>query len=616
MADEQINTDIDDWLSDLDEEATEGELNQDDIDNLLGPDEALDTADNDGAIAAAGEETADVAPDTAQEESPSETTDEGPEELDQSEIDNLFGDGTLDEEIADGGSAVEEETSSETLASDLDQSEIDDLFSSSDDGAAHDDMDISSLLGDESPDLPDLGEDFDADSFTLEPTIAEATAQQQAAAPPPSDMGEELKTVRQDKEQQPFYRKPLFMAAAGFLLIILLGGGSYLFLFSGKEEPPAITETEQPATTETKTGTVLETSQGQESTVIAQKKVNTVPIAISNAYTMDKAGGAIKIILEGRDAEEDTLSFDLVSLPGHGRLSGKPPALTYLADKTFPGEDHFSFRSNDGEMFSEPTTIFIHGPNIAEEQKKVSEKKIAKKKPVIPPTRAKDIYLTTTSTTPLTIDWRTFWAMANKRPFDDTVTVDIASSSLKGQLHAVNNHSHRYTPPKFFAGDDQLSYRFKKAGKISSQRLIHITVAMGDHTPEIHFATPQTHYEAGQTVTLDARRTMDDHRQSLQFSWQQLTGVPVQLEARNSEGSMVAFVMPSAFSADELTGITMQLTATDPGGHQSSKDITIQGVSRRQTALWRGLRSNGIAEDPPCPGGDCPGYLLPWPYSY
>jgi len=53
----------------------------------------------------------------------------------------------------------------------------------------------------------------------------------------------------------------------------------------------------------------------------------------------------------------------------------------------------------------------------------------------------------------------------------------------------------------------------------------------------------------------------------------------------------------------------MRLTALDETGKSDVVDLKVPVVSRRQAALWRGVRG-GVAEDPPMQGR-----FLPWPYD-
>ncbi len=101
----------------------------------------------------------------------------------------------------------------------------------------------------------------------------------------------------------------------------------------------------------------------------------------------------------------------------------------------------------------------------------------------------------------------------------------------------------------------------------------------------------------------------------MRFTWQQISGVPVQLEFLNDEESQVAFVVPSSFNTVANPGPEIRLIATDEDGKKDVRNIKVATKSRRAAAMWRGLAGGGIAEDPDCPYENCPGGLLPWPYG-
>jgi hypothetical protein len=67
----------------------------------------------------------------------------------------------------------------------------------------------------------------------------------------------------------------------------------------------------------------------------------------------------VDITLTGSDEDGDELSFDLLSGPAEGALSGTAPDLTYTPGQGFIGADSFTFRVFDGEAYSEPAVVSI-----------------------------------------------------------------------------------------------------------------------------------------------------------------------------------------------------------------------------------------------------------------
>ncbi len=82
------------------------------------------------------------------------------------------------------------------------------------------------------------------------------------------------------------------------------------------------------------------------------------PIAESNAL-LTELDTDLNITLQASDADEDALSYTIVTQPAHGTLSGTVPNLTYKPNAGFKGSDSFVFKVNDGIVDSEPGTVSI-----------------------------------------------------------------------------------------------------------------------------------------------------------------------------------------------------------------------------------------------------------------
>ena len=87
-------------------------------------------------------------------------------------------------------------------------------------------------------------------------------------------------------------------------------------------------------------------------------EANAPPVAQDEAVTTN-AGVALNITLAASDADGDTLTFSLVTLPSHGTLSGTAPDLTYTPDAGFNGNDSFTYNTNDGKIDSNMATMSI-----------------------------------------------------------------------------------------------------------------------------------------------------------------------------------------------------------------------------------------------------------------
>jgi RHS repeat-associated protein len=91
---------------------------------------------------------------------------------------------------------------------------------------------------------------------------------------------------------------------------------------------------------------------------IAVERTNRPPVA--EPQTLQTTHDVpLSIQLIGSDPDGDALSFELLSQPASGSLSGTPPDLMYTPTPGFTGEDAFAFRAFDGELYSEPAEIGI-----------------------------------------------------------------------------------------------------------------------------------------------------------------------------------------------------------------------------------------------------------------
>ena len=631
MAEEKSGLEIDDWLDDLAEEAP-GELDQSDIDSLLGGGGAaasgpppgsddggeLDQSDIDALLGGGGAS----APASA-----AGGGGEGFAELDQSDIDSLLGGGGGPGGAPAGGDDF-----------DLDQSDIDNLFASGTEkgpsepatadgpGApSKDDLDhLFSDMGDDEPGgaetvnfaevaqeaggkgaaapkednfgLPDDG-GFDDDEFDFGdlPDIPDET--NTVGTPSKGGLGEEdifasvspaavpdfLAEATMDNSGEkssasgadhplappPKAGKKKGMAIGVFFLLLLMGGGGYWYMMHNKKgEMPAPVAAPAP-----------------EKPVAAPPVVapsNAPPVANESHWRMTMPNEALPIELTGTDPDNDPLKFEIVTPPKSGRISGDLPKVTYLPNKDFPGEDSFEFRVSDGKLTSDPAKAVIMGPEevppvVAEEAPAPEEK---------PAVTAKNMYLKTLSTAPLTISWKKIWASANAEPFDEKVSVEILGGPpLRGGLHRIDRGRHRYEPDRYFGGKEVVRYRFKAAGVYSKAAKLTITVKRNDKPPVLVLRPVADAYKVGESVVLDAGLTRDDSPGGVRYSWEQVAGAPVQLEKRHGEGSAVSFVVPSFFRGEQ-SRIVIRVTATDPGGQRASKEIGITPVSKRQSPLW------------------------------
>jgi hypothetical protein len=85
---------------------------------------------------------------------------------------------------------------------------------------------------------------------------------------------------------------------------------------------------------------------------------NRAPVA--NAQSLSTSENTSKAItLVSTDADNDPLTWTIVSQPTSGNLTGTAPNLTYNPNAGYNGSDSFTFRTNDGNANSNTATVSI-----------------------------------------------------------------------------------------------------------------------------------------------------------------------------------------------------------------------------------------------------------------
>merc|ERR1712000_783689 len=74
---------------------------------------------------------------------------------------------------------------------------------------------------------------------------------------------------------------------------------------------------------------------------------NIGPVVEDFEFTIQE-GDSLPITLMGTDADEDVLTFELVTLPT-GEVLGSAPSLLYVTPENYNGTVLFSYKANDGQ---------------------------------------------------------------------------------------------------------------------------------------------------------------------------------------------------------------------------------------------------------------------------
>ncbi len=86
--------------------------------------------------------------------------------------------------------------------------------------------------------------------------------------------------------------------------------------------------------------------------------INDAPVANDQAVTLNE-DETTSITLTASDADGDTLTYQIVSNPSHGTLTGSAPDIIYTPAANYNGSDSFTFKVNDGTVNSGDATVTI-----------------------------------------------------------------------------------------------------------------------------------------------------------------------------------------------------------------------------------------------------------------
>ncbi|MDD5594914.1 MAG: Ig-like domain-containing protein, partial [Candidatus Omnitrophica bacterium] len=161
--------------------------------------------------------------------------------------------------------------------------------------------------------------------------------------------------------------------------------------------------------------------------------LNHAPVAHNQSVNTDE-DAAISITLSATDADDDNLTYSVVSNPGQGSLSGTAPNLNYTPNESFSGDDSFTFKANDGLADSNIATVSIkvkhlnHAPVAHDQSVNIRQD------------TPKDITLKATD--------------KDKDNLTYTVLTSPTQGSLSGTAPNLN-----YTPNTGYIGDDSFTFK-------------------------------------------------------------------------------------------------------------------------------------------------------------
>jgi VCBS repeat-containing protein len=197
--------------------------------------------------------------------------------------------------------------------------------------------------------------------------------------------------------------------------------------------------------------------------------VNDAPVARDDTYTTDEdtplVVSAPGVLGNDYDVDGDPLTSVLVSGPAHGALTLNPDgSFTYTPAENFCGEDSFTYKAYDGELYSNVATVRIMVTCVNDA-------------PV-----AQDDTYTTNEDTPLLVPAP--GVLGNDYDVDgDPLTSVLVSGPAHGALTLNPDGSFTYTPAENFCGEDSFTYKAYDGELYSNVATVRIMVTCVNDAP-------------------------------------------------------------------------------------------------------------------------------------
>jgi len=236
-----------------------------------------------------------------------------------------------------------------------------------------------------------------------------------------------------------------------------------------------------------------------DTVVVSINLQNNPPQAFGQTVTIDE-DTTTNITLAGSDPDNDSISYQVVSLPQYGTLSGTPPALTYTPILDYNGNDSFTFKVNDGQLDSAVATvnIIINPVNDA---------------PV-----ADAQSLTNYEDTPFAI------TLSGSDVEGSALTYALVAAPTNGTLSGTAPNL-IYTPATNYFGADAFSFKVNDGTNDSAPATVALAILPVDDAPLVNAGSDQLIVLPTNSVALAGTVVYDNFPDQVQsVQWSQVSG--------------------------------------------------------------------------------------------
>ncbi|MGQ9871046.1 Ig-like domain-containing protein [Leptodesmis sp.] len=207
---------------------------------------------------------------------------------------------------------------------------------------------------------------------------------------------------------------------------------------------------------------------GTSNTATVSIRVNAIPVASNDSgYTaivgtpLTVAGGVLGVLGNDTDADNPTLTANLVSQPANGSLSLSPNgSFVYIPNASFQGTDTFTYTASDGQAISNTATVSISVRSVST------------------PVAVSDTYRSATNGT-LTVSQINGVLNNDTDPngSGNARTATVVTGPVNGLATLNPDGSFIYRPNPNFQGVDTFVYRFSDGLTVSNAATVTISVA-------------------------------------------------------------------------------------------------------------------------------------------